>query len=209
VEKGEIAEADGALLNAVIEATHDRALVAKAFFLSGAQNLQNWGTKAYSPGTFGRSRSATGSPTSRVAAPGDPLFSRLRTRDEKGRIERHAAGLEASKLEIGPADGRPEESEALAEHVLSVGRRRRLSMPFRGGFGVDDGVDASSLPLARHHGGHSTKTIMATIETLTYAHARGLRCKRRADQGLAPCFRRRVGARLPSTRTLTPPPVGA
>jgi hypothetical protein len=205
VEKGDIAEADGALLT-LIEATHDRELVAKAFFLSGAQDLQNWGHKGvFAAHLWQIAERDAFADFSLWLRPGIHYFAAFGTRDEKRQIERHAAGIEASKLESARRADDPKKVEALAEHVLSGGSTKAIVDALQGGFGVDDVIDGIVLAACEDIR-HSTKTIMA-IETLTYAHAARIAVKAAGPTALLPVLQAGVWAHdCASTRNLTPPP---
>jgi hypothetical protein len=186
VEKGDIAEADGALAQ-LLEMNPDRGLVAKAFFTSAAQDLQNWGHKGVFAGHLWQILERDNfTDTTVFLRPGIHYFAAFGSRDEKRQIERHAAELDVKTVEPGRRQDDAKPVEGLAERILAGGSTRAIVESLQAGFGVEDVLDAIVLTACEDIR-HSTKTIMA-IETLTYARAARIAVRATGPSVLLPVF---------------------
>jgi len=188
VEKGDIAEADGALSTLIERSEGDRALVARAFFTSAAQDLQNWGHK----GTFAShlwqiaERDAF-SELFAVLRPGIHYFAAFGSRDEKRQIERHAAELDPKTVQAGrrKQDDQPA-VEGLANRMLSGGSTKAVVEALQGGFAVEDVVDAAIVAACEDL--RNSTNIPMTIEALAYVHATRTAVRAGGPTTLLPLF---------------------
>lgn len=208
VEKGDIAEADGAMAQ-LLEMTPDRTLVAKAFFTSAAQDLQNWGHKGVFAGHLWQVLERDNfTDTTVFLRPGIHYFAAFGSRDEKRQIERHAADLDVKNVVLERRQDNSKATEALAERILAGGSTRAIVEALQNGFGVEDVLDGIVLAACEDIR-HSTKTIMA-IESLTYARAARIAVRAAGPTVLLPVFQAGVWAHdCAATRQLSPLPTGA
>ena len=203
VEKGDIAEADGALAQ-LIESTTDRALVAKAFFVSGAQDLQNGGHKGVFAGHLWQlAQRDNFSELFTFLRPGIHYFAAFGSRDEKRQIERHSADLDVRIVEPGRRQEDGKAVEALAERILAGGSTRAIIEALQAGFGMEDVIDAVLLAACEDIR-HSTNKPSA-IETLTYAHSARTAARAAGNMAILPLLQAGVWAHdCASTKTLMP-----
>jgi hypothetical protein len=202
VEKGDIAEADGAL-SALIESTTDRALVAKAFFVSGAQDLQNGGHKGVFAGHLWQIAERDNfSEIFTFLRPGIHYFAAFGSRDEKRQIERHSVDLDLKTVEVARRQDGAQAVEALAERVLSGGSTRAIVEALQGGFGMEDCIDAVVLAACEDIRNSTNKP--SAVETFTYARAARIAARSAGNASMLMLFQAGVWAHdCASTRTLT------
>jgi hypothetical protein len=203
VEKGDIAEADGALAQ-LIESTTDRALVAKAFFVSGAQDLQNGGHKGVFAGHLWQiaERDAF-SEIFTFLRPGLHYFAAFGSRDEKRQIERHSADLDLKAVEVARRQDAAPAVEALAERVLAGGSTRAIVESLQAGFGMEDCIDAVVLAACEDIRNSTNKP--SAVETLTYARAARIAARAAGPAAILQLFQAAAWAHdCALTRTLTP-----
>jgi hypothetical protein len=203
VEKGDIAEADGAL-SALIEMSTDRALVAKAFFVSAAQDLQNGGHKGVFAGHLWQIAERDNfSEIFTFLRPGIHYFAAFGSRDEKRQIERHSVDLDPKTVEAGRRQDGPKGVEALAERVLTGGSTRAIVEALQSGFGMEDCIDAVVLAACEDIRNSTNKP--SAVETFTYARAARIAARAAGNSALLMLFQAGVWAHdCASTRTLTP-----
>jgi hypothetical protein len=203
VEKGDIAEADGAL-SQLIESTTDRALIAKAFFVSAAQDLQNGGHKGVFAGHLWQiAERDSFSEIFTFLRPGLHYFAAFGSRDEKRQIERHSADLDLKAVEVPRRQDDAKAVEALAERVLSGGSTRAIVEALQGGFAMEDCLDAVVLAACEDIRNSTNKP--SAVETLTYAHAARTAARAAGPPAVLSLFQAGAWAHdCASTRTLTP-----
>ena len=202
VEKGDIAEADGAL-SQLIESTQDRGLVAKAFFVSSAQDLQNGGHKGVFAGHLWQIAERDGfSEIFTFLRPGLHYFAAFGSRDEKRQIERHSVDLDLKAVEVGRKQDTAGPVEALAERILAGGSTRAIVEALQGGFGMEDAIDAVVLAACEDIRNSTNKP--SAVETLTYAHSARIGARAAGPPAILQLFQAGVWAHdCASTRALT------
>jgi hypothetical protein len=207
VEKGDIAEADGALASLIERSEGETTLIARAFFMSGAQDLQNWAHKGTFAGHLWQfCERDSFADIFTALRPGIHYFAAFGSRDEKRQIERHSAELDVTTVKPGRllVDGQAE-VEALANRILAGGSTKAVVDALEGEYGLEDVVDASVLAACEALR-HSTKPQMA-IEALAYAHASRIAVRATGPTCLLPVFQTASWVHeCASTRELTPPP---
>jgi hypothetical protein len=207
VEKGDIAEADGALASLIERAEGDRGLIARAFFTAGAQDLQNWGHKGTFAAHLWQFCERDGFVDIFTALrPGLHYFAAFGSRDEKRQIERHSAELDVAAVKGGRLlSGEQSQVEGLANRMLAGGSTKAVVDALKGPFGLEDVVDAAVLAACEAIR-HSMKPQMA-IEALAYAHAARVAARATGPTCLLPIFQTAAWVHeCASTRELTPPP---
>lgn len=203
VEKGDIAEADGALAQ-LIESSQDRTLIAKAFFTAGAQDLQNGGHKGVFAGHLWQVIERDNfSEVFTFLRPGIHYFAAFGSRDEKRQIERHSADLDPKVVGVARRQDDGKAVEALAERILGGGSTRAIVESLQAGFGIEDVVDAIVVAACEDIRNSTNKP--SAMETLTYAHAARVGARAAGNQALLPLFQAGVWAHdCASTKSLTP-----
>ncbi len=203
VEKGDIAEADGAL-SQLIESGADRTLIAKAFFVSGAQDLQNGGHKGVFAGHLWQVAERDNfSEIFTFLRPGIHYFAAFGSRDEKRQIERHSADLDAKAVAVARRQEAAQPVEALAERVLGGGSTRAIVEALQAGFGMEDAIDAVVIAACEDIRNSTNKP--SAVETLNYAHAARTAARAAGTDSLLCLFQAGAWAHdCASTRTLTP-----
>lgn len=207
VEKGDIAEADGAMASLIERAEGDKELIARAFFTAGAQDLQNWGHKGTFAGHLWQFCERDGFQDFFTALrPGLHYFAAFGSRDEKRQIERHSAELDLDTVKPGrQMEGSQAEVEALCNKMLAGGSTKAVVEALEGPYGVEDVVDAAVMAACAAIR-HSTKPQMA-VESLAYAHASRIAVRATGPACLLPIFQAAAWVHeCASTRELTPPP---
>ncbi|HEX9709829.1 MAG TPA: hypothetical protein VGB42_07700 [Candidatus Thermoplasmatota archaeon] len=207
VEKGDIAEADGAFASLIERSEGDRTLIARSFFTAGAQDLQNWGHKGTFAAHLWQFCERDGfQDIFNALRPGLHYFAAFGSRDEKRQIERHSAELDVGSVKHGrQLAGAQGEVEALANRMLAGGSTKAVVEALQGGFGLEDVVDASVLAACEAIR-HSMKPQMA-VEALAYAHSSRIAARATGPACLLPIFQAAAWVHeCASTREVTPPP---
>lgn len=207
VEKGDIAEADGAMASLIERAEGDKELIARAFFTSGAQDLQNWAHKGTFAGHLWQFCERDQFQDFFTALrPGLHYFAAFGSRDEKRQIERHSAELDVTAVKPGRLlSDAGDQVEALSNQMLAGGSTKAVVDALQGPYGVEDVVDASVLAACEAIR-HSTKPQMA-VEALAYTHASRIAIRATGPTCLLPIFQAASWVHeCASTRELTPPP---
>jgi hypothetical protein len=203
VEKGDIAEADGALAQ-LIESKPEQRLIAKAFFQSAAQDLQHGAHKGVFAGHLWQLTERDNfADIFTFLRPGIHYFAAFGSRDEKRQIERHTVDLDAKTVEVARRQDDAKAVETLAERILGGGSTRAIVDALQAGFGMEDAIDAVVLAACEDIRNSTNKP--SAVETMTYAHSMRIAARAAGTDALLMLFQGASWAHdCASTKALTP-----